>query len=92
MQNFSAMHPCFDGRNYDSEHAVDHFFKDQLFSMADSLITENGVVSFSEFHTWNISTCIKGFSYTYNKLKIATSGLHCIAFTLYLLHFVQIWI
>ncbi|MBO2659712.1 hypothetical protein [Shewanella algae] len=55
MQNIFCDVSLFDGRNYDSEHAVDHFFKDQLLSMADSLITESGVVSFSEFQTWNIS-------------------------------------
>lgn len=55
MQNLFCDVSIFNGRNYDSEHAVDHFFKDQLLSMADSLITEKGVISFSEFQSWNIS-------------------------------------
>ncbi|MFQ2006729.1 hypothetical protein ACK34G_15620 [Aeromonas veronii] len=55
MQNVFCDVSIFDGRNYDSEHAVDHFFKDQLLAMADSLITEKGVISFSEFQSWNIN-------------------------------------
>lgn len=54
MQNIFCDVSIFEGRNYDNEHAIDHFFKDQLLAMADSLITEKGVVSFSEFQCWNV--------------------------------------
>lgn len=39
----------FDGLDYDSAHAVDHFFKDDLSSMVDFMIKDNFVISFSEF-------------------------------------------
>lgn len=39
----------FDGHDYDSSYAVDHFFKDDFLHMVDSLITDEGVITYSEF-------------------------------------------
>jgi hypothetical protein len=39
----------FDGREYDTSHAIDHFFKDDFLHMVDSLITDTGVITYSEF-------------------------------------------
>lgn len=39
----------FDGHGYDASHAKDHFFKDDFLYMVDSLITKEGVVTYSEF-------------------------------------------
>lgn len=39
----------FDGHEYDHSHATDHFFKDDFLHMVDSFITEEGVITYSEF-------------------------------------------
>lgn len=49
MKNIFCDASIFKDLDYDVEHAVDHFFKDDMLSIVDSLITENGVISFSEF-------------------------------------------
>lgn len=39
----------FYGHEYDASHATDHFFKDDFLHMVDSLITDEGVITYSEF-------------------------------------------
>lgn len=39
----------FTGHEHDTSHAKDHFFKDDFLHMVDSLITECGVITYSEF-------------------------------------------
>ncbi|WP_022944410.1 hypothetical protein [Pseudoalteromonas ruthenica] len=39
----------FDGYEYDTSHATDHFFKDDFLHMVDALITSEGVITYSEF-------------------------------------------
>ena len=63
MKNIFCDVSIFEGLKYDDEQAVDHFFTDEMLSMADSLITETGVVSFSEFQSWNVNKYIKVVDY-----------------------------
>jgi hypothetical protein len=49
MQNIFSDTSIFDGLDYDSSHAIDHFFKDDLSSMIDFMIKDKDVISFSEF-------------------------------------------
>ncbi|TMO88103.1 hypothetical protein [Pseudoalteromonas ruthenica] len=39
----------FNGHEYDASHDTDHFFKDDFLHMVDSLITDEGVITYSEF-------------------------------------------
>lgn len=52
MQNIFSDTSIFDGLDYDSSHAVDHFFKDDLSSMIDFMIKDKDVISFSEFKSY----------------------------------------
>lgn len=49
MQSIFSDTVIFHGQGYDSEHATDHFFKDELTSMVEFMITEKGVITFAEF-------------------------------------------
>lgn len=49
MQNIFSDTAIFNGINYESEYATDHFFKDDLASMTEFMITETGVITFAEF-------------------------------------------
>ena len=39
----------FDGKDYNNRYAKDHIFKDDFLQMVDAMITENGIITFSEF-------------------------------------------
>lgn len=49
MRNIFSDASIFNGLNYDIEHDKDHFFRDDLVSMAELMITDTGVISFSKF-------------------------------------------
>lgn len=63
MRNIFCDASIFKNLDYDVEHAVDHFFKDDLLSIVDSLITENGIMSFSEFDKLNTGKYQEVISY-----------------------------
>lgn len=49
MQNTFSNAFIFNGLNYDSEHATDHFFKDELAILVEHMITTEGVITFTDF-------------------------------------------
>lgn len=49
MQNIFCDASMLNGTGYDNEHAVDHFFKDDLISIVGKMITPTGVITYSEF-------------------------------------------
>ncbi|WFV19471.1 hypothetical protein NFJ22_06940 [Citrobacter braakii] len=49
MQNTFSNAFIFNGLNYDSEHATDHFFKDELAILVEHMITPEGVITFTDF-------------------------------------------
>lgn len=53
MQNIFCDASMLNGTGYNNEHATDHFFKDDLISMAENMYCERGVITFSEFKIKN---------------------------------------
>lgn len=49
MKNIFCDASMLNDTGYDNEHAIDHFFKDDLISMAEKMLTSTGVITFSEF-------------------------------------------
>ncbi|MFQ6257685.1 hypothetical protein ACLMPK_18385 [Yersinia enterocolitica] len=53
MKNIFCDASMLNDTGYNNEHAVDHFFKDDLTSMVEGMFTSTGVITFSEFKLKN---------------------------------------
>ncbi|HCA7140251.1 TPA: hypothetical protein MX248_002078 [Klebsiella michiganensis] len=69
MRNIFSDTSLFNGYNYDSEHDTDHFFKDNLVGMAESMITDTGIISFSKFKELDTKEYYKMVTYISTIMK-----------------------